>query len=309
MSKLFIIGNGFDLSHGLKTKYDDFHRYLKHRFPNSTEDRIVIPERGFSRRGEELYDENEVVSLLRYLISETVNWGDHWSDVEASLGYLNLSECFQDITDPTEKEGALNIVRQQYYNRGRASELAGAILSITEYFSHWIETVEISGRPKPDFEALIDPKSDLFLSFNYTETLETLYHAEHVCHIHGKRGTPMLFGHGVDRDIQHDPNTPFGAELELQNIHDSLRKNTKAAIQAHWDFFKLMTDEITDIYSYGFSLSAVDKPYIKIICGRLQTEKMVWYLNDFDTPQFRRQLQKSAVECGFRGVFDVFHIL
>ena len=28
MTNLFIIGNGFDISHGMKTKYSDFRNYL-----------------------------------------------------------------------------------------------------------------------------------------------------------------------------------------------------------------------------------------------------------------------------------------
>ena len=46
-------------------------------------------------------------------------------------------------------------------------------------------------------ENLIESK-DVFLNFNYTETLEIVYQvkAEKVCHIHGKRGEELIFGHG-----------------------------------------------------------------------------------------------------------------
>lgn len=32
MKKLFIIGNGFDLAHGLKTLYKNFHTYLRQTY-------------------------------------------------------------------------------------------------------------------------------------------------------------------------------------------------------------------------------------------------------------------------------------
>ena len=34
MSDLFIIGNGFDRAHGLKTSYYDFHQFLKDKCKN-----------------------------------------------------------------------------------------------------------------------------------------------------------------------------------------------------------------------------------------------------------------------------------
>lgn len=38
MINLFIIGNGFDLGHGIKSKYDDFKKFIKKEYPNISED-------------------------------------------------------------------------------------------------------------------------------------------------------------------------------------------------------------------------------------------------------------------------------
>lgn len=35
---LFIIGNGFDLAHGLATKYNDFKEYLQKTYPQAIAD-------------------------------------------------------------------------------------------------------------------------------------------------------------------------------------------------------------------------------------------------------------------------------
>lgn len=40
MKKLFIIGNGFDISHGLPTRYCDFQTYLKKEYPEASEDMV-----------------------------------------------------------------------------------------------------------------------------------------------------------------------------------------------------------------------------------------------------------------------------
>lgn len=50
MSNLFIIGNGFDIAHGLPTKYADFKKYLSDRIKinqgikDNDEDYIKITE-------------------------------------------------------------------------------------------------------------------------------------------------------------------------------------------------------------------------------------------------------------------------
>ena len=36
--KLFIIGTGFDKSHGLDTLYEDFHQYLRSEYPEADVD-------------------------------------------------------------------------------------------------------------------------------------------------------------------------------------------------------------------------------------------------------------------------------
>lgn len=44
MKNLFIIGNGFDLAHNLKTSYEDFHKYLKNKYPQANEEKFIQPE-------------------------------------------------------------------------------------------------------------------------------------------------------------------------------------------------------------------------------------------------------------------------
>lgn len=86
-------------------------------------------------------------------------------------------------------------------------------------------------RKKPSF------KNSLFLNFNYTRTIEQVYgiKASDICHIHGEvssRTEGIYFGNGDDE--------------EFEGFFDRLSKVNK-------------------IYSYGFSFSEVDMPYIEEI--------------------------------------------
>ena len=42
MSKLFIIGNGFDLAHSIPTSYNDFRAFLISKYPDSLKNRDRI---------------------------------------------------------------------------------------------------------------------------------------------------------------------------------------------------------------------------------------------------------------------------
>ena len=84
-SSLFIIGNGFDISHSLKTKYNDFKKYLIKKF------KIKDPDLGIfdyvdlpsidSKTLE--YNEEEIVMLVIDIINKVE--GKKWSDLEKNL--------------------------------------------------------------------------------------------------------------------------------------------------------------------------------------------------------------------------------
>ena len=87
--KLFIIGNGFDLAHGLKTSYEDFRAYLQEEYPEADADEFVMPDVYTMPDGGEAIDDEDAVSFLLRIISVTE--GDKWKDVETTLGLLDFS--------------------------------------------------------------------------------------------------------------------------------------------------------------------------------------------------------------------------
>lgn len=120
-----------------------------------------------------------------------------------------------------------------------------------------------------------------FLNFNYTETLESAYCKNNVCHIHGRIGDEqedIYFGHGDDEEYPESLET-LGAEVALGQLKRSLRKDTTKALYDNKAFFDGLKD-VTEIYSYGFSFSDVDMIYIETI-RNIICPGTIWFLNSY----------------------------
>lgn len=312
MGKLFIIGNGFDSAHCLATSYDDFKTYLCDAYMNgeSGEDYIsMVPTVTMGPKGEDICDMEEVARFLIYLISIAEPDGGKWSDLEASLGRLDYDEAFDMLPEEYDKDGDRNYWRESYNNEDVATDLYTVVSYVKDFFAEWVDTIDVeNAKEKPGFLSLIDSE-DMFLTFNYTETLEDVYgiNKQSVCHIHGKQGENIFFGHGNTKDYTDEYMRKYiGSEYSLSELDRFLRKDTNQALEEHKDFFAGIDDAIKEVYSMGFSFADVDLIYIKEICRKLSAD-VVWYLNDFkpsDIPIFQTKLRK----CGFKGRFATFSV-
>ncbi len=312
MSKLFIIGNGFDSAHCLATSYDEFRKYLCNTYMNGkrgADYMPMVPSVTMGPKGEDICDMEEVAEFLVYLISIAEPDGNKWSDLEASLGRLDYDEAFDMLPEELDDDGDINYWRESYNNEDMASNLYTIVSQVKDLFAEWVEDIDIEiAKVKPSFLNLIEPR-DIFLTFNYTDTLEEVYgiDKDRVCHIHGKQGENILFGHGNTEDYTDEyMSKNIGSENSLSELDNFLKKDTKQALLEHMHFFDGIDDAIKEVYSIGFSYADVDLVYIKEICMKL-SEDVVWYLNDFnpsDIPKFQMTLRK----CGFKGRFATFSV-
>ena len=307
MSSLFIIGNGFDRAHGLETSYEDFHQYLKREYPNA-EQSDYVPDFVTDGNGEEVaVNEDEVVGFIENVLCDVE--GDKWSDLEASIGKIEFENYIDDYENDEEDDD--DLYHEEQFNESWANSLISPIIAIPNYFNEWISTIEYNDEKfKNDFVKLINSE-DLFLSFNYTRTLEYLYRVKDVCHIHGVQGGKLLFGHGNDYNYFSDEvyGVRAGTEESFQKMHDSLKKDTRGAIIQHKDFFdKVRNSSIDKIFSYGFSFGEVDEIYIKYICECIDTSNVNWYLNGFDDEEARSKFKSIIKKCNFKGSFSVYDI-
>lgn len=307
MSKLFILGNGFDIAHKLPTKYQDFHQYLLKTYPRPRSTDFLATCNIKSKTtpdGRNIVNEIESAHFMREMISEVE--GDNWSNVETSLGYLALGDYVNGLLahyEPDDIKGA-----EKYEEVSDSLELV--MWEFKNILHNWISSIEIPlDRSISEFKQLIDKENDLFLNFNYTSVLEKIYKVVDVYHIHGSQSDEIIFGHGNHRF--NFMSTYDGPDDGLAEIHNILLKDTERIIEDSQPFFdKLST--VKEIYSIGFSFSEVDLPYIEEICKKCNTEDCIWYLHVHGTEEEKeqkREHQKSVISnCGFKGDFEPLDI-
>jgi hypothetical protein len=120
----------------------------------------------------------------------------------------------------------------------------------------------------------------------------------------------LIFGHGNDDYYYYLENDIDyrGVEVFFEEMHDKLKKDTTKVLENHKAFFETLNPSINIIFSYGFSFSKVDQVYLKEIFKQLVTERVTWYLKDFDNITTRLTYESIITECGFKGSFDTYNI-
>lgn len=325
---IFIVGNGFDRAHHLKTGYSDFKKYMSdticdneclnkskknlkiNRIPNPTIPDIYIKNHFIAD-----YEQQRIIAYWLIDNASKRKLDMQWNKFENYLGKLNVER----VIKKWGKNDCFNLMC-----------LKDTVINIRGFFFEWINTIDLKDVNKVElYNSLINPEEDIALSFNYTETLELIYKmkSSNVCHIHGKRE--------IDPLLQKEKSMcPIGenncslivgfASKYLKNrnwikrnmILMPLYKDTTMPIYLNKNFFdKISNGDFTRIYSLGFSFSDADMPYIKEICNVLKNgncdKRMTWYISPYgnrykrliEKIYFKRHIRKS----GFRGEICVIN--
>lgn len=268
MKKLYIIGNGFDLHHGLKTHYYDFAQYLE-------------------RSNNELF-----VTLEKY-ISFPVSQNSLWKDFETNLANLGIDEILSDnsiylpdIANDDFRDRDLHIFPDMMENFFR--------LLTEDLFQEFKDFIQLVEYPESASSKMIQLDfNETFLTFNYTNTLERLYGVQKgkVTYIHNSAFygyEPMILGHGInpknfedklpeppdhltqeDYSKWYDENVPWDYSFDtgretLQQYFEKTFKSTEKVIKKKQKFFELIK-QFDEINIFGHSLSDIDMPYFKEI--------------------------------------------
>jgi hypothetical protein len=144
--RLYIIGNGFDVYHGINSKYSNFRDFV----------------------------EKNNYDLFREL-DEYFDTDDLWSDFEETLAYINTDRIIDEASNFLERYGSEDW--SEYDNFAYQNEIERRVNFITidlkRLFTEWILQLVL---PPESIEKKIQiEKNSKFISFNYTDTLERLY--------------------------------------------------------------------------------------------------------------------------------------
>ena len=166
-NKLFIIGNGFDLAHGLPTAFD----------PNF---KAIAERNEVVRNFWELYQSKEP---------------SIWADFENCLGrpdYNSLFEIFEGYSPDyySDHESDRDAIITQ-------ADISGNLNKSLVMFAQNADS-KISNINQLDSYKKLLGKEDYYITFNYTHTLEKIYNVcnDNILHVHGEIGeTKLLLGY------------------------------------------------------------------------------------------------------------------
>ena len=245
MKTLYIIGNGFDLFHNLKTRYSDFYDFVLVKSKVECNQRCLL------------------IYFLHKLFGEKL-----WHEFEDALGRPNEKELYK----------LAEIYSRIYPNTNdiitNVENVAGTILTELRYcFTEWIEHLKSNIATSQKIK--LQKNHSSFLTFNYTDTLEQVYGipSEQICYIHDEYdGTPK----DEIGEVPHVHRYIFGCSKEqtvnlregsiVRDFASSLVKDTDSCMQTNiWNRFISQVNDVTKIYILGHSVSPIDQPYFKKI--------------------------------------------
>jgi len=326
MKKLFVIGNGFDLAHGLKTSYLQFKRFVYQQastYKEIEEEENIpeidvrffydfeIPDYFTGNHGEIVYNDQEVASKYFELISLIVKYKEDWRDFENSLA--KISDIEFELNSFYDSEEDIDHFRTANYIEDFSETLKNFYQYATNsLFSEWINTISKSEEYKsllPIKESVLKSKGvALYLTFNYTTILEDKYGVEEkdVFHIHGSIITgEYLVGHNVEKDVEEDFN-PLSLGSYINSVIEAVRKPVQNRLESkQMKKFLERISGVTEIYFIGFNLKDQDSPdklYFQRIFEILPNVKV--YIDEF-CKNDEKSIKNTLKEWGLKNYHSI----
>lgn len=286
--KLFIIGNGFDKGHGLDTSYWDFRTYLENLYPDFL---YALEEHYY------IYPRTDEIVKQKLL----------WNQLETNLANIDEDVIIEQALsiDMDLESGDVGIEDTLFEYFSQEYEY---IQKLSKLLKQWVRTIRIRDLERKS--SMIDEVYDaLYINFNYTAVLETVYKIseEKIIHIHGslreRYGEPVL-GHGNITRIEKIQEKREVAErlfdekkISICNAVKDYYLRTYKDIHKYMHRLLLLTEkEVDEIITIGHSLAGVDIPYFRNI-DMFTSRKANWkvyYYKDCE----RERMNGNLISCG-----------
>lgn len=238
LNRLFIIGNGFDIEHGLPTKFDPHFKTIAERI-------------------------EQIDCFWDIYQSQRV---DIWSDFENCLAHPDFNEL----------EKIFDGYSPDYYSNRESDrdaiitqvDLNGNLYDALYEFANRAEDAINSTRVLTQYKNYFT-KNDLFISVNYTHTLEKLYEINNnqILHIHGEVGqNNLLLGY---------PDGDFAPERYYYDVRQKgVGPCAEVDIRSHIE--DMLEDEKIDYYTYTAYKQLINKT--ESFCKIPQTKELTTFL-------------------------------
>lgn len=298
LATLNIIGNGFDLMHGVKSSYYNFRDTLGKN------------------------------NSLRFALETYLNVEDLWADFEDALAYINSDAMFGVVDMWLDDFDAYDSNAQAADFFAAVDTATGPVQTIIndlpQRFRMWVESLKVPDMAYTPLNGVI--RNSKTLNFNYTEFIEDLYgvEKENVCYIHGCRRKEkyhpkdkLIIGHvpgAGDDDLVGDFRLPKyqnsrkremveaaidTAARNLSWYDEETTKNCKDIIKNHQEFFDGLSN-LSRIIVVGHSLSPVDWDYFKKIISINKNQNNIEWLISCHSVQNVESIKMFAGAMGIK---------
>lgn len=296
---LTVVGNGFDLCHGYKTKYDDFCEYLM----STCYDSCYYP-------------------LYEIFQNEGIDWSDFeesLSDVTLESTYKSIIPKFNNNDNDREDEREWRTYEENVENLAECvNELP---LDLADAMNDWILKATREKMNKIKVLSDLIAKSDMFVNFNFSTTLESLYEVsdEKILHIHGQaksrmqnmdhhdpdcgkyeHNTEIIVGHSKDELTNKISQSARYGGMEEAGISPSeLCKGLVKPLNLGGLSTFLKNKSIVELHIFGHGLGEVDKKYFRLMDDMLAKGGEVCYYLDPDSTSNDKDKRKKILNSLF----------
>lgn len=337
MNRLIIIGNGFDLAHGLKTSFNDFIiDFFCDIWPNlgldKFENRLLELNHTTKFHSDRIHSfsiEN-CLKIFSSIHKDTKPWDEpfmrfksvffrsvflrllhsRWADIELEyyavlIHIIENSKSLKTTSkDRTEFE---NYVQKQVKSLNDDLDfLEGRLIEYLKKQETWFqENPKIDSRISDCFHEKInsypvsesEPKEVQFLNFNYTNTLSKYTDNSNIIHIHGTLDDNPIFGFGDDTSNHY-------RVLEDSYNNEVLKKIKSFKYPQNSNYKKLMSfierDEF-EVQIYGHSCGVSDRTLFKKIFEHEKCKSIkIFYYNKED---FNEKMYEISRHFGDKTMF------
>lgn len=309
MNRLVIIGNGFDLAHGLETSYEDFlvdyfkksiikvfenagcfkDEFIKIQMPIELIYEIDLKnflekikslldlmyhnsiEFKYNRTGNPIIDlvSNKIQIIIDNKLFEFLLSNKNWTDIEQYY-YTSVINTFKpNKPSINEVNNFLEILRHK---------LIEYLENQNNSIPQGVVLQPLQKTIKQIFEGFNDKKSKmLFVNFNYTELLEKYVLFDHqpkhdLIYIHGKitKTETIIFGYGDDSNEDYQ-----GLENKLNDHYLINIKSFKYPLENNYSkLIEFIDSDKYEVYCVGHSLGVSDRVLLKTIFENENCEKI-----------------------------------